>query len=157
MFINNDNTNFVSNQKIMNYQITIQESLDLCDDLLAKEEYPKVCQIIIELLTTQKNIDKEDIYHALMYDIEAIIGIAINSNEEEKKPIINLGINIHSLIAKIVPENKTDIIDYHLTKGLCLEQINQKDKAQEIYKHLLTLNPNNRDKEQIEIAIEDTL
>ena len=77
--------------------------------------------------------------------------------KKKKKLIINLGINIHSLIAKIVPENKTDIIDYHLTKGLCLEQINQKDKAQEIYKHLLTLNPNNRDKEQIEIAIEDTL
>ena len=153
MFINDNNTNFVSNQKIMNYQITIQESLDLCDDLLAKEEYPKVCQIVTETFTTKKNVPKEDAYHALMYVLEAITGMAIDSKEEEKKHIIKVGFDVHLLIKKLVPENKTDIIDYHLTKGLCHEIIDEKKEAQEIYEHLLTLNPDEEDMKKIEVAL----
>ena len=148
---------YISLQKIMNYQITIHECLNLCDELLDKEEYIKVCQIVTETFTTKKNIPKEDAYHALMYVLEAITGMATDSNEEEKKRIIKVGFDVHLLIKKLVPENKKDKIDYHLTKGLCHEIIDEKKEAQEIYEHLLTLNPYNKDKEQIEIAIEDTL
>ena len=134
-------------------KVSIDECLNLCDELLDKEEYQKTCQIVTEILTIQKNIQKEKVYHALMYVLEAITGIAINSKKEEKKSIINVGFNIHKQIKKIVPENKTDIIDYHLTKGLCHEIIDEKKEAQKIYEHLLTLNPDQEDMKKIEIAL----
>ena len=136
----------------MNYQITTHECLNLCDELLGKEEYIKVCQIVTETFTTKKNIPKEDAYHALMYVLEAITGMAIDSNEE-KKHIIKVGFDVHLLIKKLVPENKKDKIDYHLTKGLCHEIINEKKEAQEIYEHLLTLDPDQEDMKKIKEAL----
>ena len=56
---NKNNTNFVSNQKKMNYQITTHECLNLCDELLGKEEYIKVCQIVTETFTTKKTFQKK--------------------------------------------------------------------------------------------------